>query len=320
MGNEASPEAASRRAAASQETLESAGAAGSPGTTADRGSAVPWRAMAWASVALAALVAKAEAGAVIQEVMPTGQYSAGALRPGPAVHAGQPGRHPECLDPGQSSVQRPVDLAERAGRLRRRVHCRVRRAGPGLPVRFRPGRRAAAQRAAAPGPRMAPAGVVAAVRACAGEPDPGHHRGDRLLRLDPAALRRPGRPGLGAGGSRHRQVDPGDRARRLAHLPGAHQRRERPPGQADHRGAEEAAVLPRDRRAARGHRDRARLRRARAVPRRAAGVDHLAAQPGLAAPGLRHRGAGAAGHAAGAAERDTGAADARYQHAPGPPG
>ena len=79
MGNEASPEAASRRAAASQETLESAGAAGSPGTTADRGSAVPWRAMAWASVALAALVAKAEAGAVIQEVMPTGQYSAGAL-------------------------------------------------------------------------------------------------------------------------------------------------------------------------------------------------------------------------------------------------
>jgi len=46
---------------------------------ADRGSAVPWRAMTWASVALAALVAKAEAGSVIQEVMPTGQYSAGAL-------------------------------------------------------------------------------------------------------------------------------------------------------------------------------------------------------------------------------------------------
>jgi hypothetical protein len=35
--------------------------------------------MTWASVALAALVAKAEAGSVIQEVMPTGQYSAGAL-------------------------------------------------------------------------------------------------------------------------------------------------------------------------------------------------------------------------------------------------
>ena len=53
--------------------------AASPGTTADRGSAVPWRAMTWASVALAALVAKAEAGAVIREVMPTGQYSASAL-------------------------------------------------------------------------------------------------------------------------------------------------------------------------------------------------------------------------------------------------
>jgi hypothetical protein len=35
--------------------------------------------MTWASVALAALVARAEAGAVIQEVMPTGQYSVSGL-------------------------------------------------------------------------------------------------------------------------------------------------------------------------------------------------------------------------------------------------
>jgi hypothetical protein len=46
---------------------------------ASRGSRVPWRAMTWASVALAALVARAEAGAVIQEVMPTGQYSVSGL-------------------------------------------------------------------------------------------------------------------------------------------------------------------------------------------------------------------------------------------------
>ena len=53
--------------------------AGSPGVPAGRGADAAWRAMTWASVALAALVAKGEAGAVIQEVMPTGQYSAGAL-------------------------------------------------------------------------------------------------------------------------------------------------------------------------------------------------------------------------------------------------
>jgi hypothetical protein len=35
--------------------------------------------MPWASIALAALVARAEADAVIQEVMPTGQYSVSAL-------------------------------------------------------------------------------------------------------------------------------------------------------------------------------------------------------------------------------------------------
>ena len=130
-GERASPAAVSRRAAGSQETAESAdtagpretaaepagaagppGAVGSPRATADRGSAVPWRAMTWASVALAALVAKAEAGSVIQEVMPTGQTGRRPVRPGPAVHTGQPGRHPECLDPRESSIQRPVDLAE----------------------------------------------------------------------------------------------------------------------------------------------------------------------------------------------------------------
>jgi hypothetical protein len=46
---------------------------------ASQGSRVPWQAMTWASAAAAALVAKTEAGGVIQEVMPTGQYSASAL-------------------------------------------------------------------------------------------------------------------------------------------------------------------------------------------------------------------------------------------------
>ena len=73
MGSEPSPAAVSERAAGSRETAEPAdtagprqtaaepaGAAGSPGAvgprgaTPDRGSAVPWRAMTWASVALAA--------------------------------------------------------------------------------------------------------------------------------------------------------------------------------------------------------------------------------------------------------------------------
>ena len=141
--------------------------AASPGTTADRGSAVPWRAMTWASVALAALVAKAEAGArVLREVMPTGpvlgqrpvrpRASCSATRPTP-LNAWSQASH---------QFQRPVDLAERAGRPRRRVHCLLRRAGPGLPGPLQP-------RTASPGPagcraprrRMAPAGVVAAVRA-----------------------------------------------------------------------------------------------------------------------------------------------------------
>ena len=43
------------------------------------GSNATWRAMPWAGIGLAALVAAAEAGAIIQEVMPTGQYSASAL-------------------------------------------------------------------------------------------------------------------------------------------------------------------------------------------------------------------------------------------------
>src|SRR6266516_2439827 len=43
------------------------------------GSNAMWRAMPWAGIGLAALVAAAEAGAIIQEVMPTGQYSASAL-------------------------------------------------------------------------------------------------------------------------------------------------------------------------------------------------------------------------------------------------
>ena len=46
---------------------------------ASRGAKVPWRAMSWATLALAALVAKAEAGAVSQEVLPTGQYSVSGL-------------------------------------------------------------------------------------------------------------------------------------------------------------------------------------------------------------------------------------------------
>ena len=46
---------------------------------ASGGSKVAWRAMPWASIALAALVARAEADAVIQEVMPAGQYSVSAL-------------------------------------------------------------------------------------------------------------------------------------------------------------------------------------------------------------------------------------------------
>jgi hypothetical protein len=55
------------------------GSATPQAATASEGSRVPWQAMTWASVAAAALVAKTEAGAVIQEVMPTGQYSASAL-------------------------------------------------------------------------------------------------------------------------------------------------------------------------------------------------------------------------------------------------
>ena len=39
----------------------------------------PWWVMTWVSVALAGLVGRAEAGAVIQEATPTGQYPAGAL-------------------------------------------------------------------------------------------------------------------------------------------------------------------------------------------------------------------------------------------------
>jgi hypothetical protein len=46
---------------------------------ASRGSTVPWRALTWATLALAALVARAEAGAVSQEVLPTGQYSVSGL-------------------------------------------------------------------------------------------------------------------------------------------------------------------------------------------------------------------------------------------------
>jgi hypothetical protein len=37
------------------------------------------RAMTWVSVALAGLVGRAEAGAVVQEATPTGQYPAGSL-------------------------------------------------------------------------------------------------------------------------------------------------------------------------------------------------------------------------------------------------
>ena len=55
------------------------GSATPQAATASEGSRVPWQAMTWASVAAAALVAKTEAGAVIQEVMPTGQYSTSAL-------------------------------------------------------------------------------------------------------------------------------------------------------------------------------------------------------------------------------------------------
>jgi hypothetical protein len=55
------------------------GSAAARAATASPGSQVPWQAMTWASVAGAALVAKTQAGAVIQEVMPTGQYSASAL-------------------------------------------------------------------------------------------------------------------------------------------------------------------------------------------------------------------------------------------------
>jgi hypothetical protein len=44
-----------------------------------RGTAPGWPAMAWASVALAALVAKAEADAVIQGVTPSGQYTASTV-------------------------------------------------------------------------------------------------------------------------------------------------------------------------------------------------------------------------------------------------
>ncbi|MBO0788633.1 MAG: hypothetical protein J2P33_21445, partial [Actinobacteria bacterium] len=40
---------------------------------------MPWHAMTWASVALAAFVAETEAGTVIQEATPTGQYSLGAV-------------------------------------------------------------------------------------------------------------------------------------------------------------------------------------------------------------------------------------------------
>jgi hypothetical protein len=39
----------------------------------------PWWAMTWVSVALAGLVGRAEAGAVVQEATPTGQYPAGSL-------------------------------------------------------------------------------------------------------------------------------------------------------------------------------------------------------------------------------------------------
>jgi hypothetical protein len=55
------------------------GSATPQAATASHESRVPWQAMTWASVAAAALVAKTQVGAVIQEVMPTGQYSASAL-------------------------------------------------------------------------------------------------------------------------------------------------------------------------------------------------------------------------------------------------